>query len=79
MLLVLVNCLSNYSYPEINCLQQLGNIRLCSPYTGQLLRHQEIIPYRVLFTLKKCCGGALSVTKRSCAAPISKVESHISD
>ena len=25
------------------------------------------------------CGGAISVTKRSCAAPISKVESHILD
>ena len=32
-----------------------------------------------LFTNKNGCGGAISVTERSCAAPISKVERHISD
>ena len=35
--------------------------------------------YRIglLFTHKNRCGGAISVTKQSCAAPISKVESQI--
>ena len=38
-------------------------------------------PYWIglLFTHKKGDLGAISVTVRSCAAPISKVESHISD
>ena len=38
-------------------------------------------PYRIglLFTHKNGDLGALSVTERSCAAPISKVESHISE
>ena len=38
--------------------------------------------YRItglLFTHKKGDFGAISVTERSCAAPISKLESHISD
>ena len=34
---------------------------------------------RLLFTHKNGDFGAVSVTKRSCAAPVSKVESHISD
>ena len=36
--------------------------------------------YRIelLFTHKNCCGGAISVTERSCAAPMSKGESEIS-
>ena len=36
--------------------------------------------YRIglLFTHKNRCGGAISVTKQSCTASISKVESHIS-
>ena len=36
-------------------------------------------PYRIglLFTLKNSDFGAISVTKRSCAAPISKVQSYI--
>ena len=51
----------------------------CSCYTGQLF----VVPrksYRIgpLNTHKNCCGGAISVTERSCAAPICKVESHIS-
>ena len=33
----------------------------------------------LLFTHKHGCGDAISVTERSCAAPISKVESQISD
>ena len=39
------------------------------------------IPHRIglLFTHKSADFGAISVTKRSWAAPISKVESHISD
>ena len=38
-------------------------------------------PYRIgiLFTQKNGDFGAISVTERSWAAPISKVESHISD
>ena len=38
-------------------------------------------PYRIalLFTHKNGDLGAISVTKRSCAEPISRVESHISD
>ena len=37
-------------------------------------------PYRIaiLFTRKNGDFGAISVTERSCAAPISKVERHIS-
>ena len=37
--------------------------------------------YRIglLFTHKDTDFGAISVTERSCAAPISKVKSHISD
>ena len=34
---------------------------------------------RPLFTHTNGCGGAISVTERSCVAPISKVERHISD
>ena len=38
-------------------------------------------PYhmRILFTRKNGDFGAISATERSCVAPISKVESHISD
>ena len=38
-------------------------------------------PYRIglVFTHKNSDSGAISVTKRSCAATISKAESHISD
>ena len=32
----------------------------------------------LMFTNKNGCGGAISVTERSYAAPIFKVESHIS-
>ena len=32
-----------------------------------------------MFTLKSGCGGAISMTERSCAPPISKVEHHIAD
>ena len=37
--------------------------------------------YRIglFFTHKRGCGGAISVTKRSCTAPISKAENYISD
>ena len=35
--------------------------------------------YRKGLLFKNGCGGAISVTERRCAAPISKVESHISD
>ena len=37
--------------------------------------------YRIgfLFTHKNGCGGVISVTKRGCASPISKVESHMLD
>ena len=31
----------------------------------------------ILFTNKNSCGGAISVTEKSCAAPISHVENHI--
>lgn len=31
----------------------------------------------ILFTNKNSCGGAISVTEKSCAAPISQVENHI--
>ena len=30
----------------------------------------------LLFTQENGCGGAISVTERRCAAPISKVDSH---
>ena len=33
----------------------------------------------ILLTHKNGCGGAISVTGRSCAAPISKVERHITN
>ena len=36
-------------------------------------------PIGFLFTQKNGCGGAISVTERSWAAPISKVEPHISE
>ena len=36
-------------------------------------------PIGFLFTQKNGCGGAISVTERSPAAPISKVEPHISE
>ena len=36
-------------------------------------------PIVFLFTQKNACGGAISVTERSWAAPISKVEPHISE
>ena len=39
----------------------------------------KIIPDRASVHSKNGCGGAISVTERSCAAPISKVVSHISD
>ena len=32
-----------------------------------------------MFTLKSGCGGAISMTERSCVPPISKVERHIAD
>ena len=32
-----------------------------------------------MFTLKSGCGGAISMTERSCVPPISKVEHHIAD
>ena len=32
-----------------------------------------------MFTLKSGCGGAISMTERSCVPPISKVECHIAD
>ena len=37
--------------------------------------------YRIglLFTHRNTCGCTISVTKRSCAEPISKVKCHISD
>ena len=35
--------------------------------------------YRIGLLFKNCCGGAVSVMERRCAAPISRVESHISD
>ena len=52
----------------------------CSCYTGQLF----VVPRKSygigpLNTHKNCCGGAISVTVRSCAAPISKLVSHMSD
>ena len=39
----------------------------------------KIIPDRASVHTKNGCGGAISVTERSCAAPISKVASHVSD
>ena len=46
--------------------------------TGQLLcRHENQI--RLLFAHKNGDFSAISVTKRSCAVPISNVESHILD
>ena len=39
----------------------------------------KTIPGRALFTHKNGDFGAVSVTERSCAAPISKLESRISD
>ena len=38
----------------------------------------KIIPVWLLLTYKNGCGGAIFVTERSCPAPISKVESRIS-
>ena len=32
-----------------------------------------------LFTHKKGCGGAISVTERGCTAPISILEHHVTD
>ena len=56
--------------------------RACgSHFTGHLLRRQtKIISDRAsVDTRAVSCGGANTVTERSCAAPISKVERHISD
>ena len=39
----------------------------------------ETIPDRVLFTHNNGCGGAISVTERSCTASISNVGRHIPD
>ena len=59
--------------------------RCCCPET---VRYQIVFApprksYRtgtgLLFTHKNGCGGAISVTERSCTAPISKVESCTSD
>ena len=52
----------------------------CSHYIGWLF----VVPrksYRIelLFTHKNRCDGAICVKRRSCAASISKVKSHISD
>jgi len=42
-------------------------------------KQAKIIRIGTLLTHKNGCGGAISVKKRSCAAPISKVERHTSD
>ena len=39
----------------------------------------KILPDRVFIHTKERCGGAISVTERSWAGPISKVEPHISE
>ena len=44
-----------------------------------LARARKSYQIGLLFTHKNSDFGAISVTERSCAAPISKVESHISD
>ena len=54
-------------------------LRLCSHYTGLLLRMHENHTGYGFCSQKNSDFGAISVTKRSCAASIFKVESHISD
>ena len=53
---------------------------LCSYYTALLLRrHENHTAIGLLFTGKNGDFGLISVTERSCAAPVSKVERCISD
>ena len=40
---------------------------------------KKIIPHKLLFTHMNSCDVTISVTERSCAAPISKVERDLSD
>ena len=40
---------------------------------------KKIIPHKLLFTHMNGCDVTISVTERSCAAPISKVERDLSD
>ena len=50
----------------------------CSYYTGELCTGTKTIPDRAsVYTHKNRDFGMISVTERSCAAPISKVESYI--
>ena len=55
------------------------HFRLCSHYTGLLLRMHENHTGYGFCSQKNGDFGAISVTKRSCAASIFKVESHISN
>ena len=55
------------------------HFRLCSHYTGLLLRMHENHTGYGFCSQRNGDFGAISVTKRSCAASIFKVESHISN
>ena len=55
------------------------HFRLCSHYTGLLLRMHENHTGYGFCSQKNSDFGAISVTKRSCAASIFNVESHISN
>ena len=57
----------------------VNSLRLCSYYTGLLLRRNENHTGQLLFTHKNGNIGAISVIEQSCNAPISKVESHVWD
>ena len=52
----------------------------CSRYTGQLShQHENHTEWSVCSHIRTVDFGAISVTGRSCDAPISKVRRHISD
>ena len=48
-------------------------------YRGAFTQSRKSYRIGFLFIQKNGCGGAVSVTERSCAAPIPKVERHLSD
>ena len=55
------------------------HLSLCLHYRIAFAPPQKSYRVGLLFTHKNGCDGAISLTEPSCAAPISKVDHHISD
>ena len=69
------NVTSHFSY-ILRAVEKLKYLRLCSHFTGQLLRRYESHTDKASVHTKNGDFGVIYVTERSYAAPISKVESH---